>query len=225
MTPEELKIDDNIATMIHTPNPNIPIIRHLREYTLGLVYRVSRRACQTRWTPNHVTFQHHRPSDASLHRAFFEAEVRFEQAEDSLVFDAQLLSMPMAETDPVILEILNRRLDAMLSELAPQPFSTEMRRVAWQQMMSGNLPSLDEIAQRLGLSGRTLQRRLSREDLKFQDLIEELRRNLALGYLENPNIAITDVSVLLNFSEPSAFHRAFQRWMGMTPAQYRKRCE
>jgi len=81
---------------------------------------------------------------------------------------------------------------------------------------------VDLVAKRLGLTGRSLQRRLKDEGTSFQTVREEVRRELARRYLDD-GLAIAEISFLLGFSEPSAFFRAFKRWTGETPVAHRQR--
>ncbi|HMK72490.1 MAG TPA: helix-turn-helix transcriptional regulator, partial [Myxococcaceae bacterium] len=82
-------------------------------------------------------------------------------------------------------------------------------------------PSQASIAKLMGMSERTLQRRLSDEGTTFNKLLEEARRSVAIGYLADRNLAAYEVSFLLGYAEPATFFRAFKRWTGKTPQQYR----
>jgi len=89
--------------------------------------------------------------------------------------------------------------------------------------LNGGDASLVALAARIGMSERTLQRKLSGQGTSHQKLLDEMRRELALRYLRDPNIAICEAAYLLGFSESSAFHRAFKRWTGATPSEFRSR--
>jgi len=84
------------------------------------------------------------------------------------------------------------------------------------------LPTLDAAASRMGMSSRTLRRRLREEGTRFQDVLDRARCALAKHYLDEPKLALGEVAFLLGFSEPSAFHRAFKRWTGATPLSHRR---
>ncbi|MGA9526123.1 MAG: helix-turn-helix transcriptional regulator, partial [Myxococcaceae bacterium] len=88
--------------------------------------------------------------------------------------------------------------------------------------LSGGEPTLEAIASQLAITPRTLQRRLKEHGTTYQLLLEELRRELALRYLRDHGLEISEVAFLLGFSEPSAFHRAFRRWTGTTPLSFRR---
>ena len=89
-----------------------------------------------------------------------------------------------------------------------------------EQLSSGEL-SEEQMAQRLHMSRRTLQRKLAEAETTYQKLLDDTRRDLALRYLEDPRHSITDITFLLGFSQQSAFTRAFRRWTGMSPTDYR----
>jgi AraC-like DNA-binding protein len=88
--------------------------------------------------------------------------------------------------------------------------------------LSEGLPKMAEIARRMGLSARSFHRRLSEQGLSFQTLTEETRREIAINMLREDRYALSEIAFLTGYSEQSAFNRAFKRWMGVTPAAYRK---
>ena len=89
-------------------------------------------------------------------------------------------------------------------------------------VLSDGKPSLEHAAKALGTSVRTLQRRLKSEGTTFAALLEELRRELASGLVRSKDLAIYEVAYLLGYSEPSTFYRAFRRWHGVSPLEYRR---
>jgi AraC-like DNA-binding protein len=109
-----------------------------------------------------------------------------------------------------------------------------MRRSCWRSIrrdnartvitreLNGGNPSLEQVAAQLGLSERTLQRKLQELGTSHNDLVEQIRRDLAMRYLKEPDMAICEVAYLTGFSEPSSFHRAFKRWTGVTPGEFRE---
>jgi len=82
---------------------------------------------------------------------------------------------------------------------------------------------VEAVAARLGMSRRTLQRRLKEEDVVFKELVDTVRRRMALRYMENPALGLAEIAFLCGFSEPAAFTRAFRRWTGSAPRDYRRR--
>ena len=87
--------------------------------------------------------------------------------------------------------------------------------------LKGAVPPLSEVASALAMSERSIQRSLSEEQTSYRELVDEVRKNLAIEHLSRPGTSATDVSFLLGFSEPSAFTRAFRRWTGLAPTSFR----
>ena len=118
---------------------------------------------------------------------------------------------------------LEAHASALYAELSrAQGLGARVRAVVAQLLRDGE-PRIGEVAQKLGMTARTLQRRLQDETLAFTTLVDEARMQLARRYLADPELSIAEVSFALGYSEPSAFTRAFKRWSGIAPAEYRAR--
>jgi AraC-like DNA-binding protein len=176
----------------------------------------------TDWTPREVCFQHDAPPDIQEHERIFRAPVKFNMPVSKLVFDQALLQLPLIEADPVLSAVLDRHAEELLAKLPRRGGLTDEVRALLRQAINGGDPSLEAVSQQLNLSPRTLQRKLKDEHTSHQDLLDEMRRDLSVRYLREPEMAICEVAYLLGFSEPSAFHRAFRRWTGTTPREYRR---
>jgi AraC-like DNA-binding protein len=147
--------------------------------------------------------------------------VQFGCARTELVFDARLLDLPVPKADPALAALLQRNAQALLGPaIADCTFAGEIRRVLSKVSAPGDL-QLAVVARKVGTSARTLQRRLAEEGSSFHELVRETRSTLAKNYLRKGELAICEIAYLLGFSQPSAFHRAFQRWTGMTPRTFR----
>ena len=96
-----------------------------------------------------------------------------------------------------------------------------MHQAIWAELSSGP-PTLPETARALGISTRTMQRQLKEEGTTYAEVLDALRREMAAGLLHNHTLAIYEVAFLLGYSEPSTFYRAFRRWHGMSPGDYRR---
>jgi AraC-like DNA-binding protein len=191
------------------------------EMTLALIMSFGRRVTGVDWTPREVRFQHSEPADTSEHRRIFRAPLSFEKPVSELVFESRVLELPLAEADPGLCVVLDRQVEGLLAKLPRRGGLSDGVRALLRQAINGGDPGLEAISQQLGLSPRTLQRKLKEEHTSHQDLLDEMRRDLSVSYLREPEMAICEVAYLLGFSEPSAFHRAFRRWTGTTPRAYR----
>ncbi|HEY0546410.1 MAG TPA: AraC family transcriptional regulator [Pyrinomonadaceae bacterium] len=192
------------------------------EMTLALIMTFGRRVIDVDWTVREVRFQHAAPKDTSEHERIFRAPVQFERGDSELVFESALLRLPLVEADPTLCAMLDRHAEELLTKLPRRGGLIDDVRALLRQSINGGDPGLEAISQQLGLSPRTLQRKLKDERTSHQDLLDEMRRDLSVRYLQEPEMAICEVAYLLGFSEPSAFHRAFRRWMGTTPRAYRR---
>jgi AraC-like DNA-binding protein len=127
----------------------------------------------------------------------------------------------VAGADPQLLAAVERHLDAQLAGDARGAWIEEVRRAMADALSHGD-PNVRAIGRRLGLSPRTLQRRLGESQASFQGLLAEVRRDLAEQYLRRPDLSIGEVGFLLGYADLSSFHRAFRRWSGNTPRERRR---
>ncbi|WP_181197357.1 AraC family transcriptional regulator [Enhygromyxa salina] len=172
-----------------------------------------------------LRFRHAAPTPVAARRLreLLAAPVRFEAEDDALVVPEAVLALPMPSADPAMFEYFDREAARRAAEFA-RPSSNlldELRRVIRAVLPEG-VPELSALAEELEHSPRTLQRRLAEHGTSLRQVVDELRHELALHHLA-AGLSIAEVSFLLGFSEPSAFHRAFKRWTDRTPAQWRKR--
>ncbi|HEY6188444.1 MAG TPA: AraC family transcriptional regulator [Pyrinomonadaceae bacterium] len=203
-------------------SPRVEARRHDCEMTLAITLRFGCLATGVDWTPREVSFEHAQPADLSEHQRIFRSPLRFSRPVNELVFDRSLLSLPLVEADPALCAVLDRHAAELLARSpARGGFVDEVRALLFEAMQGGDA-SLEAISRQLGTSPRTLQRKLKEEGASHQDLLDEIRRDLSKRYLREPQMAICEVAYLLGFSEPSAFHRAFRRWTGITPRAYRR---
>jgi AraC-like DNA-binding protein len=168
----------------------------------------------------------HAPPDAAAraeHLRLFGVAPRYGRAVNALEIPGPTAARPVPSADPLLSRIVVRHAEALLAErpAAAETVAVKVRRMMAEQLGDGG--SLAVISAQLRMSERSLQRRLADEGFTFDGLLEDLRRELALRYLADEKVAIAEIAYLLGYSEPSAFHRAFKRWMGTTPAQARQR--
>jgi len=195
--------------------------RHDSEMTFATVATLCRNLVDQHWTPITVQFQHERPQDTAEHLRMFRCPVEFSQRANKLSFAANSLSLPIAKADPGLFAVLDRHAEELLAKFPPRDSLLDQVRHIISRELNGGDPSLERIAIQLGLSARTLQRKLHEFGTSHNDLLDQMRHELALRYLQEPGMAICEVAYLLGFSESSSFHRAFKRWTGKTPNELR----
>jgi AraC-like DNA-binding protein len=174
------------------------------------------------WAPSEVAFTHRGPADASAHEALFRARVRFGRLRTELVIPTAMLEWPLPKGDPALGSFFERHAQEMLGRLSVDTDATSrVRRAVREAIQSGELTE-KQIGRRLGWSERTLRRKLADEGTSFRRVLDEVRRELAQSWLSRSEMAIGEVAFLLGFSESSNFHRAFKRWTGRTPDEFRR---
>ncbi len=171
--------------------------------------------------PLRVELAHPGPADTTAYEGCFR-EVRFGAREHAMFLHSAALDLPQSAPDQSLLQILTSHADGLLRQLRP-PGETlaERARAAIAEELSSGHPSAGRVARRLAMSVRTLHRRLVDGGTSHRELVDDVRRTQAMLHLAGARFSIGEISFLLGFAHPNAFHKAFKRWTGMTPAQYR----
>lgn len=191
------------------------------EMTFASLATLCRTAVDKNWTPKSVEFKHEKPQDVSEHLRLFSCAVAFGTPVNKLVFDSSTLNLPIATADPGLCRMLDRHAEELLARFPPRDTVIDNARSIIGRELNGGNPSLERVAAQLGLSGRTLQRKLQELGTSHNEIVDHIRHELATRYLGEKEMAICEVAYLLGFSEPSSFHRAFKRWTGVTPKEFR----
>lgn len=172
-------------------------------------------------TPLSVSFRHPPPADCSEHRRFFGCPIAFAADLDRLCFDAGTLAIATRLGDPGLSAFLLAHLEGLRARAAEPSLVESVRRAVADALCDGP-PRQARIARRLGMSERTLHRRLADHGESFRSIAEGARRELCESLLADPSHSLAEVAFLTGFSEQSAFQRAFKRWSGQTPTAFRK---
>ncbi|HEX4339193.1 MAG TPA: AraC family transcriptional regulator ligand-binding domain-containing protein [Polyangiaceae bacterium] len=168
-------------------------------------------------------FTHERPADTSVYEEVFApATVRFSAPAFGYCFDRAHLDFPLPQADPNLNQIVKKHAELLLAELPRTRNVTESVRDLIIKELAGGQPTAAQVAVRLRMNQRTLARRLQSEGTTFSALFDDLRRSLALRYLLRTDLRISEVVFMLGFSEVATFYRAFRRWTGQTPVEYRR---
>lgn len=197
-------------------------LRLSNEATLASAVSIARQVCPEPLAPVEVLVRHPAPRAVAAHEDWFGCPVRFGADLDAILYSDETLARPNILGDEGISRYLASHLDAELAEIAREPALVAQAKAAIAQALSEGAPGMAEIASGLGLSARSFHRRLAEHGMSFQSVTEETRRDLAEGLLRDERHSLAEIAFLTGFSEQSAFTRAFKRWMGTTPASYRK---
>lgn len=192
-------------------------------FSLAFVVRLCREATGLSVSPREVRFAGPRPDSLFEHRTFFRAALGFEESANGLVYSSADTRLPLRGADPGLAAVVRRRLERMLAQRPPEGGSAagDARRVILELLPLGE-PTAAAVARELGLSVRTLGRRLRAEGAWFRGILDAVRGERATALLRDPSIGIGEIAFLLGYSEPTAFHRSFKRWTGQTPLAFRR---
>ena len=170
--------------------------------------------------PREVRLAHPAPADATPLRVLLRAPVIWDAQRTEIVFERRTLDLPLVQADPSVAAFFEAYAAKLLQARTSAPTITDevLRCVA--MLLRGRTPSLDEVAELLGASPRTLRRRLEAEGTSFQQVLDNHRRELAARLLLEGSSSLAEIAFVLGFADPNGFQRAFRRWYGMTPPQY-----
>jgi AraC-like DNA-binding protein len=169
-----------------------------------------------------VDFVNPAPPDVRPYTAYFGCPVRFDQPTTRLVIPLGSLAAPLRRPDPTLLKLMEAHVDAAMAQLPEAGDLAEMSRRVIAHMAPHGMPELDQVAQALQLTPRIYYRRLAEQDLNFRALREAALRQVAELHLRDARLTLSEVGALLGYSEQSAFSRAFRRWTGISPLQWRQ---
>jgi AraC-like DNA-binding protein len=196
------------------------------ELIAGIFARRSRELFGPSWALRSVSFSHPAQGPRPVYDRAFEAPVLFEMPFNEIVFDRQLLDLPMSGADRRLQGILAAQADELLASVvtppAPETFTQLVRQALADGLEDGDT-TLVRLADRLQLSTRTIQRKLREAGLSHRGLVRDLRLDLASRSLAGQQATQRQIARALGYSGAGSFHRAFKRWSGMTPGAVRAR--
>ncbi len=212
------------------PSPAVRLIGHhgglderivYIQYTLGVTFGRFKRLADGPFAFERVELPIPEPPDTARHEAFFGCPIRYGVESTSIRFPRRVWDLSLQRQDSGLASILERHARERLESLETTADPMTPIRVAVREQLPDGPPKLDAVAKSVAMSGRTLQRRLREAGTSFQVLVDEERRSAARAYLGDRHLAVAEIAYLLGYSEASAFVRAFKRWTGMTPKQFR----
>ena len=190
---------------------------------VAVMYNILRELCGEDWRPIEVRFAHRKPVDEAPFREFFHAPLSFDTNQYAVVFSAHWLKHRLPDFDLEVLELLQQEI-AKLETRQGEDISDRVRSVLRTVIVTGH-SSADEVAELFSMHRSTLSRHLNELGTSFQDLVSEVRFEIARQLLEDSRMEIIQIASLLGYSNASAFTRAFRRWSSTTPADWRNKAK
>ena len=213
--------DDLVELSVRLARPGVDIHPVSIDAAMAVIVRMCRMAWQLPFRPRRLVLQRTQPRCSERFRAFFQCPVQFSAPLNAIYFDAELLGRPLPSANPELARANDRVVMDYLNRFDRKSLSLQVRALLID-LLPGGQPTQAQVARALHTSVRNLQRRLRREGSTFKQLLEETRRELAAQYLRQSHHPIGEITYLLGFSEPSNFTRAFRRWTGSTPMEFRQ---
>jgi AraC-like DNA-binding protein len=197
--------------------------RQLAEFNLSGLVTFVRWITGRAGSPRRIEFNYPAPEHIDEHRRIFGCELVFNQPRYAIVFPLDWLQLPLIQPDPEMRALMLRLADKQMLSLERGADPMAKARSLIAQNLSNGEMELGALAGRLEMSARTLQRKLKDAGVSYTELVDGVRKEMALRYLADETFDLNDLAFLLGFSEQSAFQRAFKRWTGETPGAWRSR--
>ncbi|MEM8486660.1 MAG: AraC family transcriptional regulator ligand-binding domain-containing protein [Bacteroidota bacterium] len=196
-------------------------MRISNEATIAAITAISREVSTAPFTPLAVYFKHPEPVHVRDHEIYFECPVYFDTDRDALLVASTSLHTRNKVGDESIARFFDSHLEATLATFEDETALDKQVCNQVSRALSEGVPAISDVAGQLGMSGRTLQRRLSETGHTFQALVDTARRQLAERLLQQTDYSLAEIAFMTGYAEQSAFTRAFMRWAGQTPRSYR----
>jgi AraC-like DNA-binding protein len=192
----------------------------LLDISFALALETGRRGTQQPLHPLRVELTR-KASHQEIYEAHYGCRVRFKAPRNTIVFRTGDLELPFATYNAELLATLSPQLDGEIARLKMQQTTSSRAKWVLKQLLGGQHAGLHEVARELGMSSRTLQRRITQEGSNFRQLLSDARRELARLYLQHPSLGLREIASLLGYEYSNHFLRAFRVWEGVTPTEWR----
>jgi AraC-like DNA-binding protein len=193
----------------------------MADFDLSLILSMCRMNVGGPLAPEWVELRRPQPENRAPYDEYFACPVHFGAAQDGFLLARSIAERPLPTSNHELAITFDSILQKQLAELSTEDLLSRCKSFLLQELTSGE-PSDDALAAAMCMSSRTLQRKLADLGWSYRNLLMTVRYELALRYLDDPVKTVTDITFLLGFSEQSAFTRAFKRWSGKSPTEYRE---
>jgi AraC-like DNA-binding protein len=198
----------------------VPVAAVFVDIVMALLLDLCRMNAGAALRPVAATLRRKKPHPADAHQRFFGCKVEFEAEENTFVLSVDDADRPLPSANRQLAAVFDKMLAEELARLDKSDVVSRCRAAVLEQLSSGE-GTAEDTAKQLHMSARTLQRKLAAANTTYLQLVDDTRKDLALRYIEDPRRSVTDITFSLGFSQPSAFTRAFKRWTGLSPSDYR----
>jgi AraC-like DNA-binding protein len=192
------------------------------ELLLMLLYGVSCWLVGRRIPILRTEFSYAEPAYSAEYRLMYSADLRFDRPNTLIAFEASYLDLPVVQNERSLKDFLRTAPESILLKYKNGSSLNARVRRRLRQCLPGEVPDFERLAEEMNMTAATMRRRLHEEGESYQSIKDQLRRDLAISYLSHSSRSVMDIALELGFSERSAFHRAFRKWTGASPGEFRR---
>ncbi|MCG8671090.1 MAG: AraC family transcriptional regulator [Pseudomonadales bacterium] len=198
--------------------------RHTCEFFISAVYSLGKFMSDGHFKFKEIKFSYPNGSPVEDYERILGCHCLFNQEENKITVEQSALAFTSTFRDPRLKKVLEQHAVSVLQHLGSDDDVVRDLKTFVSDALPNGAPSLKQVCEHFQMSERSLQRLLAKHSLSYQELVDNLRSDLAKTYIEN-DYSFLDIALLLGYSEQSAFHRAFKRWTGLPPAKYKKKLQ
>jgi AraC-like DNA-binding protein len=210
----------NIVLRERSPGADGRVFAH--ELLLMLIYGLSCWLVGRRIPILRTEFSYAEPAHSAEYRLMYCTDLRFNRPNTVIAFDASYLDLPVIQSERALKDFLRTAPEGILLKYKNGSSLSSRVRRRLRQFLPGAVPDFEQLARDMNMAPATLRRRLTEEGESYQSIKDQLRRDLAIGFLSHSSRSVMDIALELGFSERSAFHRAFRKWTGASPGEFRR---
>lgn len=216
--------EEEVSTIFLMREANRRGLELSNEATISATVVVLQAMTDTDIYPVKVSFKHSAPDDLTSYKEAFKCELLFDQPNNFIAYKTTDLETRTAKADASINQFLVQRVEEETNgiEVSVNQLVSDVEQLIQDSLPSG-IPSIGQVGEHIGMSNRTLTRRLSENGVSFRDLIQRTQERLSKELLKNTQRSIAEIAFETGFSEQSAFNRAFKRWTGLSPLEFRNK--
>ena len=214
------EIDDNVVITITSDDREVPT-DYQQDSSSAILLTMCRANYGNGLNPVSVRFKHAGSPCRGEYYSFFRCPVEFGAEHNQMIFSLDAVNKQLTSSNPQLAQITDQVMQNYLAELDKEDIVQQVKVAIINQLPSGNVTD-ETISEAVLTSKRSLQRRLNEKGTTFKTILTEVRKDLALKYIHDRKLTLTEISFMLGFSEMSSFSRAFKRWTGESPKEFRK---
>lgn len=215
----DVETDDEYSSLVYRVTGGQPIVKQTNELAISECNRFLSILCGFGWSPTEIHFTHKEPVDLAPYRKLFGSPVKFNQDENRIIFQSEILKKCIAHSNPELRSILKTHPDLLLTE-SGKSLTERVEQIIHRTLPAGTC-TIENVAGLLSIHRRTLHRRLKSEGTSFSKVLENTRKKIAAERLSNSNMTIIQLAHYIGYTDNSAFTRSFKRWYGVTPQEWR----